>query len=73
MKKIIHKHFLVNKNDKDKLDLNDNNLKYLCNRKVKWGNWLKTDVTNKKVNCKNCLKIIKNKDLYNKLMVVEEL
>jgi len=31
---------------------------YLCNWAV-GANWLKTDIANKRVNCKNCLRAIK--------------
>jgi len=50
MRKIIHKYILK-----------DGEIYYLCNQTVN-ANWLKTDITNKKVNCKNCLKIRKKQE-----------
>lgn len=56
MKKIIHKYILKN-----------GLICYICNQAIN-ANWLKTDITNKKINCKNCLNIIKKeKDLINKI------
>ena len=48
MEKIIHKYILK-----------DGNIYYLCNQSIK-ANWLKTDLANKRVSCKNCLKKIKS-------------
>ena len=45
--KIIHKYILI-----------DGDYGYLCNQAVA-ATWLKTDISNKKINCKNCLKQIK--------------
>lgn len=70
MKKIIHKYFLLNR----EVDLEESNLKYLCNRK--FGDWKRTEIVKgneDKVTCKNCLKIMKNKTLYNKIRIIEEL
>ena len=46
--KIIHKHILK-----------DGDYFYLCNQTVS-ATWRKTDITNQKVNCKNCLKQLKH-------------
>jgi len=45
--KIIHKFVRVN-----------GDYFYLCNQAVQ-ADWRKTDIANKKVNCKNCKKILK--------------
>ena len=44
---IIHKYILK-----------DGDYYYLCNQAVN-ASWLKTDISNRKVNCKNCLRAIK--------------
>jgi hypothetical protein len=45
-RRIIHKHILIK-----------GEIRYLCNQAC-ITNWLKTEITNKKVNCKNCLRLI---------------
>ena len=47
MRKIIHKYILIR-----------GQIRYACNQACTT-TWLKTDITNKKINCKNCKRIIK--------------
>ena len=51
--KIIHKYIMKEQTKEGWVGYN-----YLCNWNVT-PNWKKTDITNKKVNCKNCKRIIK--------------
>ena len=54
-RKIIHK-FIMDRYDKRlKMEVG---IRYLCNWAVE-PKWLKTDIANKKICCKNCLRIIK--------------
>lgn len=49
MRRIIHKYILKN-----------GDYHYLCNQTVR-ANWLRTDISNRKVSCKNCLCVLKKK------------